>query len=213
MDLGHYVLSVYQDGCPFGRAESDVENGALLSEIDFISSKHRVDVRSQARFLGQLDEHLDGFVRNAILRVVQEDAYSLGRHPFAALGVLREEVSQMQAANLLVVGLEIFPSLPLRQRFNNLRCGEGVARVAIFVLLSFLFLLRLVGDGSFDRSTFFGNHYHQLIPGLDEGLGAFILKTCRQRVNIDAGFAELCQHLFAIPAIRGQACPDFAVIR
>ena len=36
------------------------------------------------------DEQLEGFVGDAVLRVVEEDARGLGRHPLAALGVVRE---------------------------------------------------------------------------------------------------------------------------
>ena len=41
------------------------------------------------------DEKLEGFVGDAVLRVVQEEAHRLGRHPLAALGIIREEIAQM----------------------------------------------------------------------------------------------------------------------
>ncbi len=45
MDLRHDVLSVHEDGCAFGRAQSYVQDGALLREVNFLPSKHRVDLR------------------------------------------------------------------------------------------------------------------------------------------------------------------------
>ena len=89
----------------------------------FSPSEHGVDPRSQAGFLGQFDEQLEGFVGDAVLRVIQEEAHSLGRHPLAALGVIREEISQMQFPDLLVVGLEGLPGLAFGQRFDSLAFG------------------------------------------------------------------------------------------
>ena len=44
VDLRHDVLSVRQDGCPFGRAQGYVQDRALLREVDLVAAKHRVDV-------------------------------------------------------------------------------------------------------------------------------------------------------------------------
>jgi hypothetical protein len=49
----------------------------------------------QAGFLGELKEEREGFVGDAILRVVQVETHRLGRHALAALGVIREEISEM----------------------------------------------------------------------------------------------------------------------
>ena len=90
MDLRHNVLTVCEDGCPFGCPQGYVQDCAILREVNFVSSKHRVDLRSQAGFLGQLNEELDGFVRDAVLRIVEEDARSLGRQSLTAFGILCE---------------------------------------------------------------------------------------------------------------------------
>ena len=34
---------------------------------------------------------------------------SLGRHPLAACGIVREELPEMQVADLLIMGFEAFP--------------------------------------------------------------------------------------------------------
>ena len=100
---------------PLRGAQGHVQDRPLLRDVDLLSPKHGVDARLQAGFLGQPDEKLEGFVGDAILGVVQEEAHSLGGHPLAALGVIREEISQMQFANLLIVGLESLPGLPFGQ--------------------------------------------------------------------------------------------------
>ena len=106
VDLGHNVFAIDDDGCSFRRAQGHVQDRPLLRDVDLLAAKHGVDSRSQARLLGQLQEKLEGFVGDAVLRVVQEEPRSLGRHPLAALGVIREELAQMQFPDLLVVGFE-----------------------------------------------------------------------------------------------------------
>ena len=109
VDLGHDVLAIDDDGCSSRRAQRHVQDGAVLGDVDLLAAEHGVDPRAQAGFLRQLQEQLEGFVGDAILRVVEEDAHRLGRHPLAAPWVIREELPQMQSPDLLVVGLERLP--------------------------------------------------------------------------------------------------------
>ena len=87
MDLGHHVLAVHDDGGVPRRAQGDVQHGAILGDVDLVAAEHGVDARAQAGFSGQLHEQLEGFVRDAVLRVIEEQARRLGRQPFAAFGV------------------------------------------------------------------------------------------------------------------------------
>ena len=202
-----------------------MQDGALFGEVNFISAKHGVDVRPQPRFLGQAEQELDGFVGDAILRVIEEEAGGLDGHPYAALGVVGKELSQMCAANVLVMGLERLPSAPLGQFGNSGAQALGVALVAIWVLPSFsrsgLLRLRLpadrvasrsTSDGLLQRSALVGDHGHQIVPGLDERLRTLVLELGRQSVDIDAGLGELRQDLLAVTAVGWQHCADFAVI-
>ena len=45
---------------------------------------------------------LEGFIRDAVLRIVQIEAHRLDRHAFAALGVIRKELSEMEVADILM---------------------------------------------------------------------------------------------------------------
>ena len=74
VDLGHDVLAVHDDGCSFRRAQRHVQDRAVLRDVDLLAAKHGVDSRSQAGFLRQLEEKLEGFVGDAILRVIEEKA-------------------------------------------------------------------------------------------------------------------------------------------
>ena len=94
VDLGHHVFAIDDDRCPFRGAQGHVQDGAVLRDVDLFTPEHGVDPRSQAGFLCQLQEELEGFVGDAILRVIEEDAHSLapssarraGDHPRTASG-------------------------------------------------------------------------------------------------------------------------------
>ena len=88
-----------------------MQDGPVLGDVDLLAPEHGVDPRAQAGFLGQLQEELEGFVGDAILRVVEEEAHRLGRHPLAALGVICEELPQVQFPHLADGGLRA-PSRP-----------------------------------------------------------------------------------------------------
>ena len=94
---------------PLRRAQGDVQDGALLRDVDLLAAEHGVDPRPQAGFLGQLKQKLEGFVGDAILRVIEKDAHSLGRHPLAALGIVREQIAEMCLLDALIVGFESLP--------------------------------------------------------------------------------------------------------
>ena len=116
---------------PLGRAQGHVQDRPVLRDVDLLPSKHGVDPRSQAGFLGQLDEKLEGFVGDAVLRVVQEEARGLGRHPLAALGIVREELAQMQSSDLLVVGLRE----PSRPDVRCVSCGSTCKLCSLLVVI------------------------------------------------------------------------------
>src|SRR5262249_39896745 len=55
------------------------------------------------------------------------------------------------------------------------------------------------------------NYAHQGVPRLDEGLGTFVLKLSRQRMDIDLRIGESCQRLFGVAAVLRNGCADIAV--
>src|SRR5262245_23808497 len=66
---------------------------------------------------------------------------------------------------------------------------------------------------SLEHGGFGTDHAHQVVPGFDEGLGAFVLKLSRQCIDIDLRIGEPCQLLFEVAAVRGNGCADIAVVR
>jgi hypothetical protein len=82
---------------------------AVFRDVDFLASEHGLDPRPQTGFLRQLHEQLEGFVSDAILRVIEHDAHRFGRHPLAARGIVREQRAEVQVANCAIVSFEALP--------------------------------------------------------------------------------------------------------
>ena len=101
---------------PLRRAQGHVQDGPVLRDVDLLAAEHGVDPRSQAGFLGQLQEKLERFVGDAILRVVEVEPDRLDRHALAALGIIREELAQMQLPDLLIVSFEGLPRRTFGER-------------------------------------------------------------------------------------------------
>ena len=92
-----------------------MQDGSLFGEVDLFTPEHGVNPGSQVGFLGQLQEQLEGFVGDAILRVIQVQAHSLGGHPLAAAWIVPKEFPEMQLSNLLIVGFQGLPGRPFSE--------------------------------------------------------------------------------------------------
>ena len=90
---------------PLRRAQGHVQDGPVFRDVDLLAAEHGVDPRPQAGFLGQLEEELEGFVGDAILRVIEVEAHRLGRHPLAALWDRPRRASGDAIPDLLDSGL------------------------------------------------------------------------------------------------------------
>src|SRR5882762_2527581 len=53
---------------------------------------------------------------------------------------------------------------------------------------------------------------HQVVPGLDERFGAFVLEPHRKRVDIDTRLGEARQNRFAVASVWCKDASDLAVI-
>ncbi len=77
VDLRHHILAINDDRCSSRRAQGDVQDRAIFCDVDFIAPKHGVDAFAQPGFLGKLQQKLEGFVRDAVLRVIQVEVSRL----------------------------------------------------------------------------------------------------------------------------------------
>ena len=82
---------------PFGARRATCRT-ARCSVTLILSPRNMASIRARRPdFLGQLQEQLEGFVGDAILRVIEVDARSLERHPLAAPGIIGEQFAEMQS--------------------------------------------------------------------------------------------------------------------
>ena len=88
VDAGNDILAIDKDGFSFGRAQGDVQHGALLGDVDLVPAKHGVDALPQAGLLGKLEQKLAGFLGDAVLGVVEEKAGRLDGKAGCALGIV-----------------------------------------------------------------------------------------------------------------------------
>jgi hypothetical protein len=88
-----------------------VQNCSFFREIDFVATKHRINSLPQLTLLGQPDQQLHGFAGDAILRVVNKEAKSLGSQALAALWIIREKQTQVGLSDFFIVSCEILPCL------------------------------------------------------------------------------------------------------
>src|SRR2546425_4933902 len=79
--------------------------------------------------------------------------------------------------------------------FHDSRAVSGNVFVMALPFLS----AGLVQDGALG-----GDHVHELAPGGDERLRAFVLELAGESAHVDAGRSEPGQHLIAVAAVGGE---------
>ena len=109
MDFGDDVFTVDFDGFGFGGAEGDVEDCAVFCGVDFFAGEHGFGVLLEAGLVGEVDEELEGFVGDAVLGVVEEEAAGFGVEAGAAGWVGLEEVAELLGADGFGMLLKGFP--------------------------------------------------------------------------------------------------------
>ncbi len=67
-----------------------MQHRAVLRDVDLVPAEHRIDLLSQTRLLGQLDQQLQRLVVDAVLRIVEKDPARLCGKALAASWILFE---------------------------------------------------------------------------------------------------------------------------
>ena len=119
MNFRHDVLAVHENARTFGRPQRDVQHGAIFGDVDLLAAEHRLDPRLQSGFLRQLQQQLERFVGDAVLRVIQEQSGGLEGHSLPALGIGGEQFLEVQAFDFPVMRRERFPGRALGERFED----------------------------------------------------------------------------------------------
>jgi len=91
------------------RAQSDMQHRAAFGDVDFFAVPHCADARGNAAFLGELQQQAQGFIGDAILRVIQIQAGRFGGQTFAAARIVCEQLAQMHVAHARMVSGKRLP--------------------------------------------------------------------------------------------------------
>ena len=86
-----------------------MEDGAALGAVDLLAGEHPLAPALDLGLLGEREEELHRLVGGAVLRVVDEHAARLVRHPREALRILREELAHVRLRDLFLVLREGLP--------------------------------------------------------------------------------------------------------
>ena len=128
MNLGDDVLSVDEDFLTAGRAQRHMQHRAVLAHVDLFSREHRVPPRLDSARPGEAHEQANGLVRDAVLRIVEEESGGFDGEPLGAPGVAREQGPQVQIPDALDSASEglstpASPSAPWSRSWPCLRCS------------------------------------------------------------------------------------------
>ena len=86
-----------------------MQNGAVLGDVNLLAREHSRDPLRKARVRSELEQKLERFIGNPIFRIIELDTGRGGGQTFAAGGIVREKLAQMQLANLLIMRFESLP--------------------------------------------------------------------------------------------------------
>jgi len=113
MHRRHDVHAVNLDPLASGRAEGDVQHGAVFGHVDLPAGEHGFDAFSQAALLRQGEEPLQGLVSDAVLGIVEVEADRFSGKPGATLGIIGEELAEVHVGDRAVMLLQRPPGRAL----------------------------------------------------------------------------------------------------
>ncbi len=74
VNIRHDVSSHPQEWLLTRRAQRHMQDGTIFRDVDLFARKHRVDPVAQSGFLCEFQQQLDRLIRDAVLRVVEEES-------------------------------------------------------------------------------------------------------------------------------------------
>jgi hypothetical protein len=80
-----------------------VQNGAFLGDVDLLTMKHGVDPLPQAGLIREIKQQTDRLIGDAVFGVVEVETYSLKREVLGTLGIIREQLAEMQVLYLSIM--------------------------------------------------------------------------------------------------------------
>ena len=91
VDIGHNIGAVDLDAGSARRAQRNMQNGAAFRGIDYFAGKHRIAPLRHPALVRQPQQQPQRLIGDAVLRVVEEQARTLGREAFRPAGIFGEQ--------------------------------------------------------------------------------------------------------------------------
>src|SRR5215467_14112411 len=98
MDMRDDVLAIDDNRCPPWRTQGNVQDRAILGDVDLVAAEHRVDARAQTALVSQCNEEPQCFIGDAVFRVVKIYTDCVYRQPLATLRIVSEQSRRCQSA-------------------------------------------------------------------------------------------------------------------
>src|SRR5262249_9452736 len=118
--------------------QRDVEDGAVLRDVDVLAAEHRVAPLGDALLVGELDKELQRLVGDPVLRVVEEEPGAFCDQALTAAGVLGEELAQMPFADRGVMLLQGLPGRLLPELRFRAHAAQPICRLLLLLFLALL---------------------------------------------------------------------------
>ena len=110
----HHVLAVALDGAVGAVAQGHVQYGAAFGHVDLVAIEHGIDRAAKIGLFGQINQQLEGFFGDQVLRVINQDVAAEGKGKLVkALRVLREQILESGLFVCCKVGFQCLPGLGL----------------------------------------------------------------------------------------------------
>ena len=77
--IGDYVTAVVEDSAAAGRAQRDMEDGAVLRDIDLVAAEHGVDLIAQCRLASEPQQERQRLVSNPVFGIVEVESCGFDR--------------------------------------------------------------------------------------------------------------------------------------
>ena len=109
VDIGNHVTTVYRNRRGPGGAQGRVQHCPIFGEVYLLTPEHGVTPGFQAALAGKAHQQGQGFGRNSILGIIEEDGCAFRAKAFTPGWVFGKELPQVARAHLFVMRLEGLP--------------------------------------------------------------------------------------------------------